>query len=57
MLEIDEQEEPTGKQGLTQANTNLLDDLKLTEFDLLDVIMNKFNMSKHDASTQSCFVQ
>jgi hypothetical protein len=32
--------------GVPEVNANLLDELKLSEFDLIEVIMTKFNMSR-----------
>jgi hypothetical protein len=42
----DAQEEAYKMTGVPEVNANLLDELKLSEFDLIEVIMTKFNMSR-----------
>ena len=37
------------------TNEKLLDDLMIGEFDILQVIMNKFNMSKSENTKHGCF--
>lgn len=42
---------------LGKFNENLLDDLLLKEFDLLEVIKAKFNMNSAETHSYSCFSQ
>lgn len=40
-----------------QTNEKLLDDMLVGEFDILEVIMTKFNMTKSDNTKNGCFSQ